>query len=343
MPHFNLSVCLPNYNHAHFIEEAIEAILAQDYTVKEIIVIDDASTDNSVDIIQRFITPGGPVRLIRNPSNQGPCKSINTGIAEAQGEYVHVAAADDRVLPGFFSGCMNLLKRYPEAGLCASAVKFVDETGVDQHRPRLWSLDVPHIQAMRARDFLIKKPRFLNGNDVLVMDKKQPTFLAGAAPVIFRRDALMAAGGFREDLGVHADWFAVHYVAFRYGMCYLPGMFVDYRIVSTSFGHRSVGNAEKLLQSNALTLRTMCQGENRRVFPEAFTAIWRRRFSYTAVRSVTVMTNGALLDSIQRVLPPRTAFSRLLLWAIYALMRIEQLIVRVYSFRNIPSALRENA
>src|SRR5688572_14043909 len=102
-----LSVAISNYNHAHYLPDALEAILSQSYPAMEVIVIDDASTDNSVDVIERFARQNRSLRLIRNSSNMGVLHNANKLLGMVSGEYFYSAAADDRVLPGFFAKSME--------------------------------------------------------------------------------------------------------------------------------------------------------------------------------------------------------------------------------------------
>ena len=71
-----LSVIIPNYNHGHFINEQIESIVNQTYKCHEIIIIDDKSTDNSVEIINKIIDKYPFIKLIQNKKNIGP-KDVN--------------------------------------------------------------------------------------------------------------------------------------------------------------------------------------------------------------------------------------------------------------------------
>lgn len=72
-----LCVLMPNYNHARFLPESLEAILAQSYPPLEVIVLDDASTDNSVEVIESFLRRDPRVRLVRNERNVGVERSVN--------------------------------------------------------------------------------------------------------------------------------------------------------------------------------------------------------------------------------------------------------------------------
>ena len=116
-----LSVITANYNHAHLIGEALDAILRQSLRPLELIVVDDGSTDNSVEVIERFARRDTTIRLVRNERNMGAQLTSNRGLQHASGAYMYFAAADDRILPGFFEKSIALLTQYPQAGLCCCA------------------------------------------------------------------------------------------------------------------------------------------------------------------------------------------------------------------------------
>ncbi len=120
-----LSIVLLNYNHARYIGEALQAILGQSYKPWEVIIVDDASTDNSIDVIEKFIRRDPTVRLLKNEHNMGVERSANRGLEYASGDYIFSAAADDKILPGLFEKSIRMLALYPQAGLCCSdAVNF---------------------------------------------------------------------------------------------------------------------------------------------------------------------------------------------------------------------------
>ena len=76
MPLPSVSVILPNYNHAPYLSQCLNAILDQSVKPKEVIVIDDASTDNSVDVISEFAEQNSSIKLILNRENMGKSEKI---------------------------------------------------------------------------------------------------------------------------------------------------------------------------------------------------------------------------------------------------------------------------
>src|SRR5258708_29809920 len=112
-----LSVVVPNYNHAQHLPTSLPAILNQSFKPIEVIVLDDASTDNSVEVIRRFEAENPLVRLVKNEKNLGVMPNLNKGVQLAKGDYVFIGSADDEIIPGLFEKSMQLLAQYPQAGL----------------------------------------------------------------------------------------------------------------------------------------------------------------------------------------------------------------------------------
>ena len=90
-----LSVILPNYNHARYLSEAIEAIASQSHAADEFLILDDASTDNSLEIIEKFQKRYSQIRVLRHEQNRGVLEANRRLFEEARGDYVFAAAADD--------------------------------------------------------------------------------------------------------------------------------------------------------------------------------------------------------------------------------------------------------
>src|SRR5262245_60937643 len=130
----SLSVVVPNYNHAKYLEHSLPAILNQSVRPLEVLVLDDASTDNSIEVIRRFASQNPLVRLVQNEQNLGVMPNLNKGVALARGDYVFIGSADDEVLPGLFEKSMRLLAQHPQAGLSStvSVWRYVD-SGLSWH------------------------------------------------------------------------------------------------------------------------------------------------------------------------------------------------------------------
>jgi glycosyltransferase involved in cell wall biosynthesis len=128
----NISVIIPNYNHASFLLERIESVLAQTYPAAEIILLDDASTDNSREIIEKYRNHPLISHIEINEKNSGsPFKQWEKGIRLAKYEWVWIAESDDYCRPDFLEKGVQQLSHHPDAGLfyCDTIIND-DTTGV---------------------------------------------------------------------------------------------------------------------------------------------------------------------------------------------------------------------
>ena len=90
-----VSVVLPSYNHERFISEAIESVLRQDFDDLELIIVDDASTDSSFEIIQRYKADDPRISVLLHDHNLGIARTMNDGTDRACGEFLGMIASDD--------------------------------------------------------------------------------------------------------------------------------------------------------------------------------------------------------------------------------------------------------
>ena len=104
-----VSVITPCYNGSRFISETIDSVLSQTYSIWEMIIVDDGSTDNSAEIVDPYSKRDGRIRLIRQ-ANGGSAKARNHGIKEAQGQYIALLDSDDLWKPEFLSEQIDFMK-----------------------------------------------------------------------------------------------------------------------------------------------------------------------------------------------------------------------------------------
>lgn len=120
-----ISVIIPSYNCDRFLPEAIDSALAQTYQNREILVIDDGSTDQTSAVLQTY---GDQIRAIHQP-NQGVALARNHGIRQAKGEWIAFLDADDIFLPDKLTAQMTLAAAYPEVGIIHSGWQRIDVQG----------------------------------------------------------------------------------------------------------------------------------------------------------------------------------------------------------------------
>lgn len=124
-----VSIGLPVYNGAAYLDDAIRSILAQTFCDFELLIYDNASTDETPMICSKYVESDSRVRYVRQPQNVGATKNFNDSFAHSSGVYFKWAAHDDILEPSFLEQCVAALDANPDAVLCHSKVKLIDDNG----------------------------------------------------------------------------------------------------------------------------------------------------------------------------------------------------------------------
>jgi glycosyltransferase involved in cell wall biosynthesis len=176
-----VSVVMPNYNASEYVQETIESVLQQTFVDFEFLVIDDGSTDDSVDIIQRYSQQDSRIKLFTQ-SNQGVSITRNNGIQKASGEFIAFLDSDDIWLPDTLATHVQHLTANPSLGLSFGRVEFMSSD----------SKPTGKYSNSRLRNL---KPKHL-------YEENHPITPSNA---VIRRAVLEQIGGFDKDLGCFAD------------------------------------------------------------------------------------------------------------------------------------------
>jgi len=223
-----LSVILPNYNHARFLPTCLRAIFTQSVPPTEVIVIDDASTDQSLEVLADFARQYPSLRVFRNERNQGVVYNLNRGLELARGEWLTFPAADDEIAPGLFEKSLRLLAQHPRAALCCAIAEWRETfSGL------VWQM------AARMAD----RPCYLSPEEMVRLGRKERLFIVSSS-CIHRKEALLRAGGFPAELRWHADWYACYVTGFRDGICYVPEVLSLANLLPGSFFQSGSKRAE---------------------------------------------------------------------------------------------------
>lgn len=132
-PEFSISVVVPNYNYERFLYQRIYSILYQKVKIRELIILDDCSKDNSrkmIDELCEVLSPYISIRKIYNKENSGtPFKQWQKGFLEATGDYVWIAEADDYCDASFLKELVRVFKERDDVALAYTDTAFVDAEG----------------------------------------------------------------------------------------------------------------------------------------------------------------------------------------------------------------------
>ena len=275
-----LTVVLPNYNHAKPLPRALAALAAQTRQADEILMIDDASTDDSLAVAATWQMRLPQLRIIAQRPNRGVVETLRRGIAEASGDLVYLGAADDETRPALFARCVAALEAHPEAALAAGEVRLVDPEG------RFAGLR-PAVLPSLTESYLDPAAfaAALRRGDHLVVS-------VGA---VWRRVPLLAAGGIDPTLGAMVDAFLARELALQHGIVFFPEVLGVWHINLGGVSRSAAANPHVTLD---LIARARARMEERlgAPYPAWYPALFERRTRFAAARLLVIEPPGGRIN-----------------------------------------------
>lgn len=203
-----ISIIIPVYNGATTIQATVDSVLKQTFSDFELIVVDDDSTDNTLEILSQYTD--SRIQVLSCPHG-GAAVSRNRGLKQASGEYIAFLDADDLWTPDKLEAQLNALQTHPKAAVAYSWTDFLDEAGNWRQAGRHTRVNGDAFAQMLRSNFLE------NGSNPLIC-----------------RSALDDVGGFDESLTGGQDWDLYLRLAARYLFVNVPAVQIFYRIRSHS-------------------------------------------------------------------------------------------------------------
>jgi glycosyltransferase involved in cell wall biosynthesis len=321
-----LSVMMANYNHAQFLPMSVRSIVDQSFRFMEFIIIDDASDDGSLEILQRFAREHSNIRLFRNARNVGGLQCAAICMDLARGDYLYFAGADDQILPGFLEKSMSMLASYPQAGMCLSISAVIGKNG---YEPRFPS---PMISSEPCFLPPEKAYRAINGS--------YGVWHHGSS-VIIRTDALVETGGFDPKLGFYADAFTYQLVAAKHGACFVPEILTAFRISEDSYTVRMMNDVGRYREVTNHAKELMCSRYSD-VFSAKYVNEWERsRLFEIALKSLSTVRDSQVtfLNNLRGLQPPRRLADRFFHWFLRVLMSGQYWTIKLGVSMWIPGGL----
>lgn len=221
-----VSVLLPSYNHAHYIGTALAALAAQTRAPDEILVIEDASTDDSLAVIESFQDELPQLRILRNGRNLGVNDALNRGLREANSSHVVCSAADDWLEPEFIERTTQAVAAYPAGKVCVSS--YVQYYEAEQRR--VYHRHESELGPWYADDVA----QYVSPDEFRRLLDRGFVWLPLNASLVDRA-ALHDINGYDPRLRWHADWFANYTLAFRHGFTVVPEPLSVFRMVASGY------------------------------------------------------------------------------------------------------------
>lgn len=251
---------MPAYNVEAFIDEAIGSIVAQSYPYFELIIVDDASTDRTTDILNAWLEswPLDPQRLrVLTQANAGASSARNHGVAEARGALLGFIDADDRWAPQTLAQLVDILDAFPESDIACPHYRRINEDGCE----------VNYLgEKTHRRHKSPRKPKLFDAGEMLIATPAE-----SATGVVVRKEAFAAGGGFDTALKSNNDvdcWLRILWSR-KSTLVQSPQARVDYRIRSaqiTSNVRRMQKGHAQFLSNHQVLLREIGVFARRRHF-----------------------------------------------------------------------------
>lgn len=208
-----VSICIPNYNGGRYIRQAIDSALSQTYRNTEVVIIDNASTDNSWSIIKSY---GKKIRKFRQKANMGYNRNLNTCIELARGKYMKILHSDDLLEKDAVSCQVDVMEKAPSAGFVYGTVNLIDETG-----EIIGTSSHENVGLVSGRK---KLADLLEGNHIMFPS------------VMVRKECFYNVGFFDGEIPYCNDWDIWMRICMKYDAVSVGGVSASYRTYSQSGG-----------------------------------------------------------------------------------------------------------
>lgn len=217
-----ISIIIPVYNRAITIEATIDSVLQQTFSDFELIIINDGSTDSTLEILSRYSDPRIKVFSF---SHAGAAVSRNRGLEQATGEYIAFLDSDDLWSPSKLAAQLKALQTHPEAAVAYSWTDYIDQWGN-------WR----------------KAGRHITVNGEAYTQMLLTNFLESGSNPLIRRDAVEVVGGFDESLTGGQDWDFYLRLAANFLLVNVPAVQVFYRLHGNSISANITRQEQQVLQ-----------------------------------------------------------------------------------------------
>jgi glycosyltransferase involved in cell wall biosynthesis len=273
-----ISICIPNYNNAKYLEKCIQSALNINYENKEIILVDDNSSDNSLEIAESF---SSSIKIFKNETNIGQAKNTNKSISLSKGDFIVILHSDDQLLSNFGEKLVPLLENNDNIIMAIGERKETDEN-----------------------EKIVSITPFYNTDCFIEGEKQAKVFMMMSflpCQVLFRRDTFIKSGQVNEKHIVNLDgllWFQLSLLG---DVAYIQEEVCIYRIHAentTSKYNKTINH----MMEYYITLSEMFKLAQGREYLEGFFKIAEERVASLTLRYCTDVIKNKDFDLAKQYL-----------------------------------------
>jgi glycosyltransferase involved in cell wall biosynthesis len=189
-----VSIIVPSYNHCDFLVDRLDSIISQTFKNFECILLDDASTDNSVEILEKYVNRDSRFKLFVNKVNSGSTfAQWNYGVSLSSGKYIWIAESDDFADSIFLQTIVDVLENNDNVAIAYSQSELIDKA---RNSLGLWNYQEP----------TFKNSFKMYGVDFILSYLLISNYIPNASAVLFRKSDFYLVGQSIEELTNNGDW-----------------------------------------------------------------------------------------------------------------------------------------
>jgi glycosyltransferase involved in cell wall biosynthesis len=258
-----VSICVPTYNGARFVDRALDSIAAQEYPGLEVVVVDDASTDGTVERIRA--RQDQPLRLFVHRRNRGHSATWNETVARAHGTLIKFLHQDDELRGDCVTRMVGALESAPRAGLVCSRRRIAFEDVPDEEAAA-W------LEAAGRLDLLLGPLGPVNdGRELLrrwIDGNLHGNAIGEPSAVMVRREALARVGGFAHHVAQATDMELWARIMAHYDVCFLDQELAVFRVGKGSLSFANRASRDSWLDRLWILEALSHDDDVRRAFPQ---------------------------------------------------------------------------
>ena len=199
---FSIDVVIPAFNAEKFITQTLESVGAQDVSIRSVIIVNDGSKDNTIELVRHAIQKDSRIRFYQNENNLGDYPNRNQAASYAKGKYILYVDSDDQIQPDAIAYCMKYFEAFPEAD---------------------FSVIYPHDD--------IQTPMMLDSEAAIRKHFYEKSFLnLGPGGVVFKREFFLKNNSYSTRFGPANDLYSHLKFSIKGNVLLLPFKYLIYRI-----------------------------------------------------------------------------------------------------------------
>lgn len=244
-----LSIIMPSYNYARYMRGALDSVLKENYRDFELIILEDASSDESPQIAAEYAKAHSCIRYFESTQNKGFFYRAKEGLELARGKYIHIFSPDDLYLPGFLEKLMPILLAHPERSLACSNLGYFED---GSHEIKVKPLHPTSHEIFFSPETIVDVSRATQ-------------FWVPSPACIVKKELLLKFGGFDPGLANLSDWYLYNAMAFEEGVTYLPETLLAMRLHPNTYSQRIKRDKKKRRAAYKHLLHTLSQKHNQQL------------------------------------------------------------------------------